>query len=106
MTYPLPACTCSDRQLEQVGCDCEHQRAWAAAPKATVHVWPRGYAHQDGTRSFKVVDGSPAAEIEQQAFRAFDHFAAVAYVTRAPKLGPHKPISEAYQRAMSRNDNS
>lgn len=106
MAYPLPACTCSERQLEQVGCDCENARAWAAAAKATVHVWPRGYAHTEGTREFKVVDGTPRAEIERQAVTAFGSFARVAYVTPAPKLGPPAPISEAYRRAMSRNDNS
>jgi hypothetical protein len=101
--FTIPACRCSDYQLTQVGCDCEHERAWIAAPKDTVAVWPRGYAAEDGTRSFKVLAGTPRAEVEQKAREIWGSFASVAYVTPAPKFGPPEHFSPEYIRMMSRD---
>jgi hypothetical protein len=67
-----------------------------------VEVWAKGYADESGLSRITILDDAdPAAE----ARRAFGSFASVASVrpVNPPKA---EPISEAYARLMSRNDNT
>lgn len=67
-----------------------------------VEVWPRGYAHQDGTSRLEIEDHVDPARAATSAFGAL----ATVYSVRPAKPAPVEPISEAYARMMSRNDNS
>lgn len=66
-----------------------------------VDVWAKGYADQAGTSRIEIADD---ADPRREAVKAFGSFASLAGVR--PKNPPKaEPISEAHQRAMSRNDN-
>jgi hypothetical protein len=67
-----------------------------------VEVWAKGYADESGLSRIEISDDAdPAVE----ARKTFGSFASVASVR--PKNPPKaEPISEAYQRVMSRNDNT
>jgi len=96
----IPACRCSDRQLEQVGCDCEHERAWNTAPKDTVTVWVDGYPSNNRC-AFPVLHGTPPVEIEAEVSRHFGGRAKVAEIAVARSLGPPEHFSREYIRMMS-----
>lgn len=67
-----------------------------------VEIWAKGYADESGlSRMTLPDDADPAAEVR----KTFGAFARLAGVRPANPPKP-EPISEAYARAMSRNDNS
>ena len=70
----------------------------------TVQVWPRGYAHETGTVSFKIAAGASEAAIAGEVRRRFGPYASVCGVTRA--LSPRDLVSDADARRYSRHDNS
>jgi len=103
MTTIAP-CTCTEHQLYHVGCDCGHEEAWYAAPKDTVRVWPKGYAHQDGTQIFKVLAGTETGEIEAKVRRVFGSWASISSITR---YDPNPvTVSEAQARYYTLHDNT
>ena len=67
-----------------------------------VEVWPRGYAHQDGTARLTIEDHADPARAVRDAFGSFAKVSSA----RPAKPAPVEPVSEAYARMMSRNDNS
>lgn len=93
----LIGCTCSEMQLDLVGCDCEADRA---DPKL-VSIWPKGYADSDG----KTVRMAHNADFAREARKLFGYGATV-YAVRDLRPAPVEPVSEEYARAMSKNDNS
>ncbi len=100
----ITPCTCTEHQLYHVGCDCGHEEAWHAAPKDTVRVWPKGYAHQDGTQILKVLAGTDKAEIEAKVRRFFGSFATISSISR---YNPSPvTVSEAEARYYTHRDNS
>jgi hypothetical protein len=70
----------------------------------TVAVWPRGYAHEDGTTKFKVPAGTSEDVIGQEVRRRFGSFASISGITRA--RAPITSVSDADARYYSRHDNS
>jgi hypothetical protein len=67
-----------------------------------VEFWPRGYAHEDGPGRMLIADdGDPAAKV-----RAVHGPVAAVFSVRPAVIELRPPVSEAYARAMSRNDNS
>ena len=70
----------------------------------TVAVWPRGYAHEDGTSKIKVPAGAPEADIARIVRKQFGSFASISGITRARP--PVAPVSEAAARYYTRGDNS
>jgi hypothetical protein len=67
-----------------------------------VEVWPRGYAHQDGTSRLTIEDD---ADPQRAASAKFGSFARVSSV-RPANPPVVEPVSEAYARMMSQHDNS
>ena len=51
--------------------------------KDTVYVWPRGYAHQEGTSSIKVPAGSDESTIRRKVRLYFGPYASVFTISRA-----------------------
>ena len=67
-----------------------------------VEVWPRGYAHQEGTSRLTIEDHvNPARAV----IAAYGSLAKISSV-RPANPAPVEPVSEEYARMMSRNDNS
>ena len=91
MTFRIPACTCSDYQLYQVGCDCE-----AGDPVAHVSCWPEGVA-RGRAATFKC--RSSYAELEAQ--RRYGPNAKVFSVYVEPEHPA--PLTREYINMMSRD---
>lgn len=70
----------------------------------TVAVWPRGYAHEEGTSKIKVPAGTPEADIERIVRKQFGSFASVSGITRA--RAPIAPVTEEQARYYTRHDNT
>jgi hypothetical protein len=67
-----------------------------------VEFWPRGYAAEGGPGRMLISDdGDPAAKV-----RAVHGPIAVIFSVRPAQVRLTEPVSEAYARTMSRNDNS
>jgi hypothetical protein len=72
--------------------------------KDTVYVWPRGYAHEDGTSSIKVPAGSNEEIIRREVRLYFGPYASISTVSRA--YSPSASVSDADARYYTRHDNS
>lgn len=72
--------------------------------EATITVWTKGYADADGKGWIKAHPLVTRQEADALARERFGSFARVMSVQSPRPAGP--PVSEAYARAMSRNDNS
>jgi hypothetical protein len=70
----------------------------------TVAVWPRGYAHEDGTSKIKVPAGTLEADVARIVRKQFGSFASISGITRARP--PVAPVSDADARHYSRHDNT
>lgn len=77
MASRIIGCTCSEIQLDRVGCDCAADRE----PLVTVEIWPRGYAHDDG---LKRVTMSKVADHPAEARKLFG-FSSTVYGIREIK---------------------
>jgi hypothetical protein len=70
----------------------------------TVRVWPRGYAHEEGTSNFKVPAGTDESVIRREAARRFGALADISSITRAyPPVAPVSAEAAAY---YTRHDNT
>jgi hypothetical protein len=67
-----------------------------------VQVWRRGYAAQDGLVSLTIADDADPATAARAVFGP----CAAVFSVRPQIRRPAEPVSEAYARMMSRNDNS
>lgn len=70
----------------------------------TVAVWPRGYAHEEGTSKFKVPAGTAEATILREAAKRFGALASISGISRARP--PVAPVTEEQAAAYSKHDNS
>lgn len=70
----------------------------------TVAVWPRGYAHEEGTSKFTVPAGTAEADIKREATRRFGALASISGVIRA--RAPIAPVSEAQAAYYRQHDNT
>ena len=70
----------------------------------TVAVWPRGYAHEEGTSKIKVPAGTPEADIQRIIWKKFGSFASISGITRA--RAPIAPVSEEQAAYYRRHDNT
>lgn len=93
----LIGCTCSEMQLNLVGCDCAADRE----PVVLVEIWPRGYAHDDG---LKRVQMSKIADYAAEARKLFGMSATV-YGVREVKPAV-KSVSAEVARYYTEGDNS
>lgn len=87
-------CTCSQDQLNHVGCDCE-------ASYVVVKAWKKGYASADGLVSFLC---PPGVSYTREARRLVGPFAEV-YSVRL-QTPARSSVSVAYARAMTAGDNT
>jgi len=70
----------------------------------TVAVWPRGYAHEEGTSKFKVPAGTPEGTIQREASKRFGALALISSISRArPPVAPVTAEQAAY---YTRHDNT
>ena len=72
--------------------------------KDTVRVWPRGYAHEDGTSTIKVAADTPEHVIERIVRNQFGSFASISSITRARP--PVAPVGDEAARYYTRGDNT
>lgn len=70
----------------------------------TVAVWPRGYAHEDGTSKIKVPAGTSEDDIQRAIWKKFGSFASISGITRARP--PVAPVTEAEAAYYRRHDNT
>lgn len=70
----------------------------------TVAVWPRGYAHEDGTAKIKVPAGTSEADIQRIIWKQFGSFASISGITRA--RAPITQVSEAEAAYYRKHDNT
>ena len=70
----------------------------------TVVVWPRGYAHEDGTAKFKVPAGIDQRDAEKLVRQRFGSFASLYCINRA--RAPIAPVTEEQAAAYSKHDNT
>jgi hypothetical protein len=70
----------------------------------TVSVWPRGYAHEEGTSRFKVAAGTDESAIRREATRRFGALASISSISRA--RAPIASVSDADAAYYSRHDNT
>lgn len=69
-----------------------------------VAVWPRGYAHEEGTVKIKVPAGTPEANIERIIIKQFGSFASISGIDRA--RAPIAPVTEEQARYYTLHDNT
>lgn len=93
----LIGCTCSELQLDLVGCDCHADRE----PVMLVEIWPRGYAHEDG---LKRVHMSKIADYAVEARKLFGMSATV-YAARELRTAVTS-VSAEVARYYTEGDNS
>jgi hypothetical protein len=72
--------------------------------KDTVYVWPRGYAHEDGTSSIKVPAGSDEEVIRREVRLYFGPYASISTISRA--YSPSASVSAETAAYYTRHDNS
>lgn len=70
----------------------------------TVAVWPRGYAHEEGTSKFKVPAGTAEAAILREAAKRFGALVSISGISRARP--PVAPATEEQARYYTRHDNT
>ena len=70
----------------------------------TVRVWPRGYAHEEGTSNFKVPAGTDESTIRHEANRLFGALAAISEINRAS--APKQSVSDKDAAYYRQHDNS
>lgn len=70
----------------------------------TVAVWPRGYAHEEGTSKFKVPAGTSEVDIQREATKRFGALALISGITRARP--PVAPVTEEQAAYYRRHDNT
>ena len=89
------ACTCSDRQLEQVGCDCD-----ASDHEVSVSCWPTGVA-MGRPDTFKCLS-------QKAQYEAFRRHGSDVKIFSIVDMTPYKneKLSDEYCRSMSAADNS
>ena len=93
----LIGCTCSELQLDLVGCDCAADRH----PIMEVSVWLDGYASERGQ---KTVQMSAIADFRTEAKRLFGIRAEVA--CKREMKPAVKSVSAEHARYMTEGDNS
>jgi len=93
----LIGCTCSEMQLNLVGCDCAADRE----PVMIVEVWPRGYAHDSDLKRVNMAKGSDYAFEARKLFG----MSATVYGVRELK-SPIKSVSAEAARYYTQGDNS
>ena len=64
-----------------------------------VAIWPKGCAHQDGTKKLQMAHG---ADYAREAIKAFGSFASVSSVNEAFPIKRTEKFSEEYIREMSK----
>jgi hypothetical protein len=89
-------CTCSERQLEQVGCECGAEEGGVV----NVAVFLDGYA-SDRKGFFSCPERATDAEINAYVAREFG-YSARAYEIRRPRPQPTETFSAEYIREMSK----
>lgn len=70
----------------------------------TVAVWPRGYAHEEGTSKFKVPAGTSDGDIQREASKRFGALALISSISRARP--PVAPVTEEQAAYYTRHDNT
>ena len=70
----------------------------------TVAVWPRGYAHEEGTSKFKVPAGTSDSEIQREATKRLGALARISSITRARP--PVASVTEEQAAYYTRHDNT
>jgi len=93
MARSIHGCTCSDQQINLVGCDCHYQ---------IVDVWTKGYAGESNSITTSV--GITDADLNRLVRKEFGSRATV-YSIRPVNMMPRQTVSAEYIAAMS-GDNS
>lgn len=94
----LIGCTCSEMQLDRVGCDCAADRE----PIMIVEIWPRGYASEEG---LKRVQMSAIVDYVAEARKLFGMSATV-YGVRELIGRQHNTVTVETARYYTQGDNS
>ena len=90
-------CTCSDRQLEQVGCECGAQ----AAGVATAEIWLDGYA-SDNRAVLTCPERATNEQITEAVYAEFGYRVKIYHISRPqPVVASARPMSAEYIREMS-----
>jgi len=93
----LIGCTCSEMQLNLVGCDCAADRH----PVMEVSIWLDGYASESGQ---KTVQMSAIADFRTEAKRLFGNRAEINY--KRELKAPVKSVSAETARYYTQGDNT
>lgn len=70
----------------------------------TVYVWPRGYAHEEGTSSIKVPASSDESVIRREVRLYFGPYASISTISRA--YSPSASVSAETAAYYTRHDNT
>lgn len=107
----LPTCTCSEAQLEHVGCDCRAIDIWMESETIGVEYWQSGYAADDQRRRATVLASATDDDIREYVKRKTYGLGRVFAIHRpkapTPALSAEEATKfDAYARTMSARDNS